>query len=86
MTNCRMSFITRAGGMMHKQTGNIISPEFYNALQDASVENKKLRRELGDYTEMVIKPSEAQLKRGRVGRNEPCPCGSGKKFKKCCVK
>ena len=19
-----------------------------------------------------------------VGRNEPCPCGSGKKFKKCC--
>lgn len=22
----------------------------------------------------------------RVGRNEPCPCGSGKKFKKCCGK
>lgn len=22
----------------------------------------------------------------RVGRNEPCPCGSGKKFKKCCLK
>ena len=22
--------------------------------------------------------------RGKVGRNEPCPCGSGKKFKKCC--
>ncbi len=21
---------------------------------------------------------------GRVGRNDPCPCGSGKKFKKCC--
>jgi preprotein translocase subunit SecA len=21
---------------------------------------------------------------GKVGRNEPCPCGSGKKFKKCC--
>jgi hypothetical protein len=21
---------------------------------------------------------------GRVGRNEPCPCGSGKKYKKCC--
>lgn len=19
-----------------------------------------------------------------VGRNEPCPCGSGRKFKKCC--
>lgn len=22
----------------------------------------------------------------RVGRNDPCPCGSGKKFKKCCIK
>jgi uncharacterized protein len=22
--------------------------------------------------------------RAKVGRNEPCPCGSGKKFKKCC--
>jgi uncharacterized protein YecA (UPF0149 family) len=21
-----------------------------------------------------------------VGRNEPCPCGSGKKYKKCCGK
>ena len=20
-----------------------------------------------------------------VGRNEPCPCGSGKKYKKCCL-
>ncbi len=23
---------------------------------------------------------------GRVGRNQPCPCGSGKKFKLCCMK
>jgi preprotein translocase subunit SecA len=23
---------------------------------------------------------------GKVGRNEPCPCGSGKKYKKCCGK
>jgi preprotein translocase subunit SecA len=20
----------------------------------------------------------------KIGRNDPCPCGSGKKFKKCC--
>ena len=24
--------------------------------------------------------------RHRVGRNDPCPCGSGKKFKKCCAR
>ncbi|MED3732402.1 SEC-C metal-binding domain-containing protein, partial [Geobacillus stearothermophilus] len=21
-----------------------------------------------------------------IGRNDPCPCGSGKKYKKCCMK
>ncbi|MGA7980873.1 MAG: SEC-C metal-binding domain-containing protein [Chromatiaceae bacterium] len=25
------------------------------------------------------------LKREKVGRNDPCPCGSGKKYKKCCL-
>jgi preprotein translocase subunit SecA len=25
-----------------------------------------------------------QRKAQKVGRNDPCPCGSGKKFKKCC--
>ena len=22
---------------------------------------------------------------GKVGRNDPCPCGSGRKFKQCCA-
>jgi uncharacterized protein YecA (UPF0149 family) len=26
------------------------------------------------------------LATGRVGRNDPCPCGSGKKYKKCCLR
>ncbi|MFC0242446.1 UPF0149 family protein [Rhodopseudomonas telluris] len=29
-------------------------------------------------------PPPASAKRGKVGRNEPCPCGSGKKYKRCC--
>jgi len=35
-----------------------------------------------------IPPTEKQIFRRppRGGRNEPCPCGSGKKFKKCCLK
>jgi hypothetical protein len=24
-------------------------------------------------------------KKKKIGRNEPCPCGSGKKYKKCCL-
>ena len=30
----------------------------------------------------VVKP--IKLDKPKVGRNEPCPCGSGKKYKKCC--
>jgi uncharacterized protein YecA (UPF0149 family) len=28
--------------------------------------------------------SKTVVKEAKVGRNDPCPCGSGKKFKKCC--
>jgi uncharacterized protein YchJ len=43
-------------------------------------------------------PSESHVKRGvqivhgdkelveKLGRNDPCPCGSGNRFKKCCLK
>ncbi len=36
---------------------------------------------------MAVAPTAAQLARTipHVGRNEPCPCGSGKKFKRCCL-
>ena len=30
-----------------------------------------------------LKPSEPRHS-AKVGRNDPCPCGSGKKYKKCC--
>jgi hypothetical protein len=29
-------------------------------------------------------PARPPAPKQRVGRNEPCPCGSGKKYKKCC--
>ncbi|MCD8388130.1 MAG: SEC-C domain-containing protein [Bacteroidales bacterium] len=33
-------------------------------------------------------PSQAQpwQSGAKVGRNDPCPCGSGKKYKHCCGK
>ncbi len=32
----------------------------------------------------VYEREVAKTLQAKVGRNEPCPCGSGKKFKKCC--
>jgi preprotein translocase subunit SecA len=31
-------------------------------------------------------PTTYKRSGAKVGRNDPCPCGSGKKFKKCCGK
>lgn len=36
------------------------------------------------YVDGQVKPKGAPRQVGKVGRNDPCPCGSGRKFKKCC--
>jgi preprotein translocase subunit SecA len=33
-----------------------------------------------------VKVKQIKLETPKVGRNDPCPCGSGKKYKKCCGK
>lgn len=45
---------------------------------------------MGDYErqymrDMDLAPTPIQRSRMRVSRNHPCPCGSGSKFKKCCL-
>jgi len=39
---------------------------------------------LGKDLEPMARPA-APAKKLKIGRNDPCPCGSGKKFKKCCL-
>jgi len=34
--------------------------------------------------EMIGESEQGKGDADKVGRNDPCPCGSGKKFKKCC--
>jgi len=36
------------------------------------------------YDGKMVAPGQFQRETPKVGRNDPCPCGSGKKFKKCC--
>ena len=35
--------------------------------------------------ELGFGPAQPSPVMPKVGRNDPCPCGSGKKFKKCCA-
>jgi len=36
--------------------------------------------------EVLLNPTKPKIIEEKVGRNAPCPCGSGKKYKKCCGK
>ena len=62
-----------------------ISKEFAgmtNELNALEKENAELREVLDDLT--FGREPEPYLAPPKTGRNEPCPCGSGKKYKKCC--
>ncbi len=73
-------------------TVQIRSAEEVKELEEASapvVENVRFQH--ASFEEAVDQPAEAdkaaaqpfQRHMGKVGRNDPCPCGSGKKFKQC---
>ena len=37
-----------------------------------------------NYTQGEKPKKKPIVKKQKIGRNDPCPCGSGKKYKKCC--
>ena len=43
------------------------------------------KTEGGYWSQPRLQPPRASLFQ-KVGRNDPCPCGSGKKYKKCCMR
>ncbi len=54
------------------------------AQRQAPHEVEELPSEQENYAARVTTPTLGKI--GSVGRNEPCPCGSGRKYKKCCGK
>jgi len=64
-----------------------VKPDNLYELFAKSHEKRKANSDLRFFKRMEVSPTEKQLARKppKVGRNEPCPCGSGKKFKKCCL-
>ena len=50
------------------------------------VRREKVAQETGasGTPEAAVKQQPVRNKDKKVGPNDPCPCGSGKKYKKCC--
>jgi SEC-C motif-containing protein len=57
-----------------------------DGLKDVHHETAKFKKENDKwlYDEGNVSPRTVVRSSPKVGRNEPCPCGSGKKYKLCC--
>lgn len=58
--------------------------EQFQAVKKVAQERPSPRRLVPARAEGGEKPQPYRRPGKKVGRNEPCPCGSGKKYKKCC--
>jgi tetratricopeptide (TPR) repeat protein len=46
---------------------------------------KRLAASEPDLSDLFAQVEQPVLRERKIGRNAPCPCGSGKKYKKCCL-
>ena len=62
------------------------SPNELGKLAHGSDNGEVVQRLQREFEAMGVKPKETVQKKTKVGRNDPCPCGSGKKYKHCCLR
>ncbi len=60
-----------------------VSEEELIARRQRMIEEMRRRLRLSGSGDGPARPRTLQRKTPKVGRNDPCPCGSGKKYKKC---
>jgi hypothetical protein len=67
---------------MANRQGWIESPAIAIRFRDDG--DAQMKRRLG--TKLQTRIIKTQVREGvvKIGRNEPCPCGSGEKYKRCC--
>nr|WP_319593433.1 preprotein translocase subunit SecA [Jeotgalibaca porci] len=68
--------------MMAQQMERLRAQKAAMDAQKETMENSE-QVEAEATVEEEIQPAAPEMTEGKVGRNDPCPCGSGKKFKNC---
>ncbi len=58
---------------------------FFTHCRPFLAELSALRNREAEEVRIPPRPAPRTQASPRIGRNDPCPCGSGKKFKKCCM-
>jgi len=86
----RLEIISSKGGGPDEGEGSV---EFIAHFEQKGVEHKHhelaMFKKEGDQWLFLdgspVKPKPMRNESPKIGRNDPCPCGSGKKYKKCCA-
>ena len=73
-------------GQDRRTSGREARHSLKKGIRDIHHENAYFKKIDGNWMYEVgdVKPMTVVREGAKVGRNDPCPCGSGKKFKKCC--
>ena len=69
-------------GERARSVWNVSNVQHDQVDQFAMAEKQRAAATAPQQGEKVVK--QIKLDQPKVGRNDPCPCGSGKKYKKCC--
>ncbi len=62
-----------------------IAGDIENAEIRLGLREKRETPQPGFWSSMEDEPTPKIIAEPKIGRNDPCPCGSGKKYKKCCL-
>ena len=57
-----------------------LAGEMLGLFPEALLQYALIGRSIAD----VLQRKQSPARSSKVGRNDPCPCGSGKKYKNCC--
>ncbi|MGN1406564.1 MAG: YecA family protein [Erysipelotrichaceae bacterium] len=81
-----MDAILKAYNSMKQRELRGYSPNELSKLAHVNDNSDVMERLQREFAAMGVKPKEPEVKKVKVGRNDPCPCGSGKKYKHCCLR
>ncbi len=80
------SDINPYGGTNRAEFFSVISEYFFERPKLLEKKHPELYKLLEEIFQQDMSSKELSKARTRIGRNSKCPCGSGKKFKRCCGK
>lgn len=78
------SDINPYGSTNHAEFFAVASEYFFERPQLLAQKHPELYETLEEIFDQDMDERDLQKMKLNIGRNSPCPCGSGKKFKKCC--